>query len=92
MSTSGAPVSSASRLALAGDWHVSSVPWTSNIGHLTDRQIASTASRSNGNDVSDSASIASTDPSSAQPVASSIAFVECGSEVISVKKNSAKPA
>ena len=40
---------------------------------------------------SPSAIIASTEPSSAQPTASSIALVECGSDVIVSKKNRANP-
>ena len=43
-----------------------------------------------GNSAPDSASIASTEPSTAQRVASSIALVEWGSGVISVKKKRAK--
>jgi hypothetical protein len=73
--------------ALAIGWQVSSEPWTSSIGHVTDRHIASTAARSYGKSASWSASIASTDPSSAHPTASSMSLVECGSEAISEKKN-----
>ena len=57
------------------------------IGLLTERQMASTASRSNGKETSFSATITSPDPSSAQPTASSMTLVECGSETISPKKN-----
>ena len=72
-------------------WQVSSVPWTISIGQVTARQVASTASRSPGRSASMSASIASTDPSSAHSTASSICFVECGSEVISSKKKRTNP-
>ena len=41
---------------------------------------------------SPSAIIASIEPSSAQPTASSIAFVECGSDVMVSKKNLANPS
>ena len=70
---------------------VSSVPWTRSIGQR-DRAADGLDRRSveMSNGAACSASIASTEPSSAQPTASSIAFVEWGSEVISAKKNRAK--
>ena len=79
----------ASRCARAGVWQVSSVPWTRSIGQATERQTASISSAVLSNGAAFSASITSTDVSSAQPAASSIAFVECGSEQISPKKNRA---
>jgi len=90
--TSGALVSSDSRRDRATGWQVSSEPWMRSIGQRTPRHVVSIVVRSQPSSTSASASIASTDPSSAHSTASAICFVEWGSDVISSKKKRANPA